>query len=284
MRFCRFFPAALLAVATAFGAPATAHAQGADERSGWGFQVGFYGWLPTFDARLNYTLPRGVPGTANVKAESNDYLSDLNAAVMLSAEARYDRISLVTDFIYVGLGSSSSRVRSANPSPLANNPVTSVQTLSADSDLDTTLWTLAMGYTLARGSWGNFDVIGGFRYLGIDAHTNYRLAADVTGPGGNGVVLGRNGRLSGNDNIWNGIAGVRGRILVGDTGVFVPYYFDLGVGNSRLTWQTFLGVGYQTGWAGVQLGYRYLSYDQGNSGLVESLTMGGPYLAVNFSF
>ena len=133
MRLCRFFPAALLAVATAFGAPATAHAQGADERSGWGFQVGFYGWLPTFDARLNYTLPRGVPGTANVKAESNDYLSDLNAAVMLSAEARYDRISLVTDFIYVGLGSSSSRVRSANPSPLANNPVTSVQTLSADN-------------------------------------------------------------------------------------------------------------------------------------------------------
>ncbi len=131
MRLSRFFPAALLAVATAFGAPATAHAQGADERSGWGFQVGFYGWLPTFDARLNYTLPRGVPGTANVKAESNDYLSDLNAAVMLSAEARYDRISLVTDFIYVGLGSSSSRVRSANPSPLANNPVTSVQTLSA---------------------------------------------------------------------------------------------------------------------------------------------------------
>lgn len=281
MRLNHVLAAALVAASLS---SQSAQAQGADERSGWSFQIGLYGWLPTFDARLNYALPPALGGTASVKAESNDYLRDLNAAVMLTGEARYDRVSVLTDFIHVGLGSSSSRVGSLNPSPLAGNPVTSTQSLSADSDLDTTLWTLAAGYTLARGSWGNFDVIAGFRYLGIDAHTDYRLAADVAGPGGRGVALARNGRLSGSDAVWNGIAGVRGRLLVGETGVFVPYYFDLGVGDSRLTWQVFTGVGYQTGWAGVQLGYRYLSFDQNNQGLVGSLSMGGPYLAMNFSF
>jgi hypothetical protein len=283
MRPYRLLSVALAAVCAVAGSVA-ARAQGADESSRWRFQAGLYGWLPTFDARLNYALPNGVPGTASVKADANNYLDELNAAVMVSAEARYDRFSIVTDFIYVGLGSSSSRVRSANPSPLPGNPVASTQTLSADSNLDTTLWTLAAGVTLARGAWGNVDVIGGFRYLGIDAHTDYRLAADINGPGGRGVVLGRNGRLSGSDTIWNGIAGIRGRLLIGDSGVFVPYYIDLGTGDSRLTWQTFAGVGYQSGWAGVQLGYRYLSFDQSNRGLVDSLSMGGPYLAVNFSF
>lgn len=283
MRPSRLLPAALAAALAVAAGPA-ALAQGADERSGWSFQIALYGWLPTFDARLNYALPRGVPGTASVRADSNNYLDELNAAAMMSAEARYDRFSIVTDFIHVGLGSSSSRVRSANPSPLPGNPLASTQTLGADSDLDTTLWTLAAGVTLARGSWGNVDVIGGFRYLNIDAHTDYRLAADITGPGGQGVVLGRNGRLSGSESIWNGIAGIRGRLLIGDSGVFVPYYLDLGTGDSRLTWQTFAGVGYQTGWAGVQLGYRYLSFDQSDRGLVDSLSMGGPYLAVNVSF
>jgi hypothetical protein len=34
----------------------------------------------------------------------------------------------------------------------------------------------------------------------------------------------------------------------------------------------------------VQLGWRYMSYDQGGSGLVQDMTMSGAYLAVNFSF
>lgn len=284
MRLHRFFPAALLAVIATFGTAGAAQAQGADARSGWSFQIGFYGWAPTFNGRVNYSLPGNRAGTASVKAESNNYLDDLNAAVMMMAEARYDRFSVVTDLIYVDLGSNSTRFGAVNPGPLAGNPVSSTQTLNADSGLQATVWTLAGGYTFARGDWGNFDVVAGFRLLSLDAHTNYSLAADVTGPDGRSVLLGRSGRLSGSDDIWNGVVGVRGRVLLGQSGFFVPYYFDLGTGDSRLTWQVFTGVGYQTGWAGVQLGYRYLSFDQGNQAMVDSLSMGGAYLAVNFTF
>jgi hypothetical protein len=34
-------------------------------------------------------------------------------------------------------------------------------------------------------------------------------------------------------------------------------------GDPNLTWQGFTGIGSRTGWGGVQLGWRQLSYDQG---------------------
>ena len=284
MRLARLLPATLGAVILTGATVMDARAQGADERSGWSFQVGLYAWLPTFDGSLNYALPTGLAGTASVKAEANNYLSDLNFAAMIAAEARYDRFSVVTDLMYVDLGSSSSHVESANPAALPSNPISSTQNLGVDSSLQATIWTLAGGYTLASGDWGNVDVLGGFRLLSLDARTNYNLTLDVSGPRGNGVILPRSGRLSGSDDIWNAIIGLRGRLLIGDSGFFVPYYVDVGAGGSNLTWQAFSGIGYQTGWAGVSLGYRYMSFNQGSSDLVEKLSMGGAYLAVNFTF
>jgi hypothetical protein len=259
-------------------------AQGADERSGWSFQVGLYAWLPTFDATMNYTLPTGVGGSASVNANADNYLSDLNFAAMITAEARYDRFSVVTDLMYVDLGSSSSEVRSANPAALPSNPITSTQNLSGDSSLQATVWTLAGGYTVLSGDWGNLDVLAGFRLLALDARTNYSLSVDIQGPRGYGTILSRSGRLSGSDNLWNGIVGLRGRILIGDSGFFVPYYLDVGGGDSNLTWQAFGGIGYQSGWAGVTLGYRYLSFNQGSTDLVDKLSMHGAFLAVTFTF
>ncbi len=41
------------------------------------------------------------------------------------------------------------------------------------------------------------------------------------------------------------------------------YYLDIGGGVSNLTRQGFAGLGYRTGWGGVQVGSRHLAYDQG---------------------
>lgn len=284
MRLNRLPYLALLGASLLGANASVARAQGADERAGWSFQVGLYAWLPTFDATLNYALPSGTPGSAGVKADADSYLTELNFAAMIAAEARYDRFSVVTDLMYVDLGSSTSEVRSVNPAVLPSNPIGSTQNLSGDSSLQATIWTLAGGYTVLSGDWGNLDVLGGFRLLALDARTNYSLSADIQGPRGNGTILSRNGRLSGGDNIWNGIVGLRGRLLIADSGFFVPYYVDVGAGDSNLTWQVFSGIGYQSGWAGVTLGYRYLSFNQSSSDLVDSLSMHGAFVAVNVTF
>jgi hypothetical protein len=273
--------AAMLAI----GATSGAMAQDTGLRPGWSFEIAPYVWLPTVDATLRYNVPSSFGGTADVKADSGDYFANLNGALALAGVVRYDRFSVVTDIMYVSATAGGSRVESVNIADIRRDPISSTLNTSGDTTLKTTLWTLAGGYTVASGTWGNVDVLAGFRYLGIESTTNYNLAVTLDGPRGNaGPTFGGAGRLSATDNIWNGIVGMRGRINIADTGLFIPYYLDLGAGNSNFTWQTFAGIGYQTGWAGVQLGWRYMSYDQGGSSAVQDMTMSGAYMAVNFSF
>jgi hypothetical protein len=156
--------------------------------------------------------------------------------------------------------------------------------LGTDTSFTSSIWTFAGGYTIFGGDWGRFDIIGGFRYLGFNPSTDYTLRLTITGPRGNGAKFGGSGTLSGNGNFWNGITGFRGDIRLRDTGLFIPYYFDIGAGGSDLTWQVSSGLGYQTGWAGVSLTYRYLSFEQGVGAVVKHLSMGGPMIMVNFSF
>ncbi len=276
---------AVAAALLAIGGTSGAMAQDTGLRPGWSFEIAPYAWLPSVSAKLRYNLPTNSGGTADVRANADDYFANLNAALALAGTVRYDRFSLLTDIMYVSASAGSSRIQSVNLVDVGRDPISSTVNASADSTLKTTLWTLAGGYTVATGTWGNVDVLAGFRYLGIDSTTDYNVAVTLVGPRGNaGPTFGGAGRLSGSDNIWNGIIGVRGRINIAQTGLFIPYYLDLGTGDSNLTWQTFAGIGYQSGWAGVQLGWRYMSYDQGGSSVVQDMTMSGAYLAVNFSF
>lgn len=273
--------AALIAVGAASGAAA----QGTGPQPGWSFEITPYAWLPTVGADLRYRLPSDLAGTAKVRADPGDYTSNLNAAAAFAASVRYDRFSLLTDFMYVSASAGSSRVDAIDIVDVGRNPISSVASLGVDSTLKTTLWTLAGGYTLASGPWGHVDGLAGFRYLGIESKTNYNLALQLYGPRGNaGPSFGGAGRLSGDDDIWNGIVGLRGRLRLGGGGFFVPYHVDIGTGDSNLTWQALAGLGYQTGPVGVSLGWRYLSYDQGGSALVQNLTLSGAFLAVNFNF
>jgi hypothetical protein len=92
------------------------------------------------------------------------------------------------------------------------------------------------------------------------------------------------GTLADSANIWNGIAGVRGRINLGTSGFFVPDLFDVGAAGSNATWQAFSGIGYQTGCAGVSLGYRDMGFQQPSSSVVKNMTMQGLMLTANFTF
>lgn len=254
--------------------------------SGWSFNIAPYVWLPTMNTSLNYTLPAALSGrlATDVSAGPGDYISKLNFAAAFAADAQYQRFSLLTDFMYVSAGVGTTNVKSLNFFGLPSMPISRGLEIATSSTLKTTLWTLAGGYTVFNGDWGNFDLIAGFRYLGVSANTDYNLALMVVGPRGNGATFGGSGGISGNGDIWNGIAGFRGRIRLADTGLFIPYYFDIGTGGSNLTWQVASGLGYQTGWAGVSAVYRYLSFEQGSSSIVRHLNMGGPMLMVNFSF
>jgi hypothetical protein len=203
---------------------------------------------------------------------------------MVTADAQYGRFSLLTDFIYMNLGGTAAQLRSVNFPNHPSIPIsTDVQT-SQGLNQTSTIWTLAGGYTVAEGDWGNFDAIAGFRLLGIHATIDYSLGVTIEGPRGNGATFGGVGSVSGAHDIWNGIGGFRGRFRVGTAGLFIPYYFDIGAGGSNLTWQVSSGLGYHASLADVSLTYRYLSFEQGSNSVVQRIWIQGPMLMVNFAF
>ncbi len=265
--------------------PASSGAQPPDA-FGLNINIAPYLWLPTINANLNYNLPASLGGTlpTDISSSPGEYLSHLHFAAAFAADIQYQRFSVLTDYMYLNGGVGSTHINSLDFFGHPSQPISRSLEIGTSSNLKTTLWTLAGGYTVARGDWGNFDLLAGVRLLGVYASTDYNLALNVVGPRGNGATFGGMGGLSGSANIWNGIGGFRGRIRPPVDGLFIPYYFDIGAGGSNLTWQISSGIGYQTGWAAASVQYRYLSFEQGSGSFVKHLGMGGPMLMVSSSF
>lgn len=247
-----------------------------------------YLWMPSIDLTAKVPVPGGGAATTSTTATPGDYFPHLNFAAMLEGEVRYDRFSVLMDFMSLNLNPTRDRVRSFDQG-LVHVPVEASIRSSVSARLESAVWTLAGGYAVAEGSWGQMDLLAGFRMLYVGVTTNFLLAAEVTRPDGS-VALGQSGTLPASRDIWNGIGGIRGRVYLADVGwfgggrIFLPYYFDVGAGGSKLTWQAFSGVGYQNKNLGVSLGYRYLALHQGSSAMIQKLAMGGPILTASFSF
>jgi hypothetical protein len=62
----------------------------------------------------------------------------------------------------------------------------------------------------------------------------------------------------------------------------MPFYVDVGTGNSDLTWQAMLGFGYAFGWGDLGAVWRYLDYDLKSNGPIQDLNFNGPAVGVTF--
>lgn len=271
-----------LLAALTFGLPAMADTgaysgaySGAPDR--WTFSLEPYLWLPAADFSVDTIVPdlRGPGDTSarrigvNAETDPNNYLDNLQLAVMLIGEARRNRWSVFTDLIYVDFGNQGSRVRSV-AGPLGERSIDLQAT--GETDLSTTVWTLAGGYTVAETPMLNLDLFAGFRYLAMDSS----LTLTLRDAGGR---LSRARSVAMDQTLWDGVVGARGRLAL-NRNWFVPYYADVGSGDSNLTWQAILGLGYGFKWGDVTLAVRSLSY-QFDANDVD-LRMTGPALGVAF--
>jgi len=264
-------------------APFHANAQAAADK--WTFSVMPYLWLPSMEGTLRYGPPPASGASPNVSIDADALLGALDMAFMLQAEARKGRWLFATDVIYLDLSSDSSSVRSIDFNP-GSGPVNIANTAldtGTQTNLKGTVWTLVGGYAAVQDPRATLDVIGGFRYLDLKATTNWQLSATVTGPGG-AQTFATTGSVTKSGELWDAIVGVKGRVKLGEGNWFMPYYLDVGAGDSTLTWQGVLGAGYAFKWGEVLLAYRYLSYEQGGNKLIEDLSFGGLGLGVNFRF
>jgi hypothetical protein len=266
----------LIAIAFA-GALWLTNAQAADDE--WKYSVTPYLWLPSFNANFKYSLPPSTGGSPEVETY---YLNKLNAALMLTGDARKGKLSFLSDLIYIDISGSDSHVRSVD---FGGTLESSIIDAGTQTSIKGTVWTIGSGYTVVQTPDASLDVIGGLRYLGVDVSTDWHLSATVVGPPPASLTFPLTGTVTERVDLWDAIIGVRGRFDLGDAGKWsVPYYFDVGTGSSTLTWQGMTGLAYTYGWGDVSLSYRHLYYGQKSDQLIQSLALSGPLLGATFRF
>ena len=261
-----FLRGAILAAALAGSAGAQAATPASTDD--WQYALALYGWFPTIGGSLKYPLPSGA--IADVEAGPGDYLQDLQFAFMGSFLARKNDWSILADLIYLDLSGEKGKAT------VSRLPGGTGFDLKAESSLKGTLFQLAGAYTVARNDSANLDVLVGLRYAGFDADTDLSLEGPLppTLP---------TARLSESVNLLDGIIGVKGQVEW-DGSWFSPYYLDVGTGDTDLTWQALVGVGYRWDWGDLVLAYRHLSYDMGSDKLLQDVDFSGPALGVVFRF
>ena len=103
-----------------------------------------------------------------------------------------------------------------------------------------------------------------------------------TGPG---VLPPQSGTKEVGQTNWDAVVGLKGRAFLGsERRWFVPYYVDVGTGESKFTWQANAGVGYNFDWGALVASWRYLSYDFKSGGHIDSVSFSGPLVGVAFKF
>ena len=94
----------------------------------------------------------------------------------------------------------------------------------------------------------------------------------------------RTGQFKEDVTVWNGVGGVRGRVNLGDSNWYIPYYADVGAGDSDLTWQLFTALGYSFDKWDVGLGFRHIVFEAGGDSIIDNISMSGPILGASYNF
>jgi hypothetical protein len=260
------------AIAVAAMAPNVVPAQPLSDQ--WQFGASVYGWLPTI--RGNTSFPTGGSDLSiKVDVSPSQIIDNLKFVAMGTFSAQKDHWGVFTDFIYLNVGGSKSAARN-----LRIGGVTLPVGITADASLDikSLVWTLAGSYRVVADPNASLDVFAGARLLELKERLGWQFSADIGGI----TPPPRSGGSDVKGNKVDAIVGVKGRYAFGTNREwFVPYYVDVGGGDSKQTWQGVGGIGYAFHWGEVFVVYRYLDYKFKNA-KIDDVNLGGPAFGVVF--
>ena len=144
--------------------------------------------------------------------------------------------------------------------------------------MKTWLTTFGAGYTVVNNEKVALDLVGGARYLWMDVDLKLDLMHE-----GTPLQTSKQVKVSESDSFWDGVVGLKGQYKINDKW-FMPYYADVGTGETDLTWQAMAGVGYKFKWGDMLLTYRDLDYEFKSGFVMKDMTTSGVALGAKFSF
>lgn len=266
----RRFAAALLLAAGAI-APGIVQAQASSP--GWTFAATIYGYFPSVSGETSFPVKTGG-GSVDISA--SDILDTIDFVAMGTFDAHNGRWGAFTDVMYLDLGGSKSASRDFT---IGGKPIPGGTTADLGWDMKGVIWTLAGQYRVVGGSGLSLDVLAGARLVDIEQDASWV----ITGSLGPLAPPARTGNGEAEVSHWDGIVGLKGRYTIAQAPKWsLPFYIDVGAGDSDLTWQAFAGVSYAFGWGDLSAGWRYLDYDMKSGKPIKDLNFNGVMVGATF--
>ena len=263
-----FAAGAALVIASA--ASSAAHAQTAAEP--WQFSAAIYAWLPSMSGTTRFATGGNGP---SLDVDGGDVLDALKMTFQGNFMARKGRWGVLADWVYVDLGAT----KDTGEVAVGGIGIPASATANLSLDLKTNALTLGGTYAAIQTPAHYMYLLGGARMLKVEQRLDYSFSGDL----GPIQFPGTSGRAEVSATNWDVVAGLGGRMRFGE-GLrwFVPYYADVGTGDSNLTWQLQAGIGYSFKWGDVAATWRYLDYDFKSGSAMQSLTANGPAVGAIF--
>ena len=215
-------------------------------------------------------------GGGSINVDVSTILDHLKMTVQGSFAVQKGHWGAFTDLIYLNLGDSTSRTRRLT---IDGEELPAGVTAKADFDLKSTIWMLAGSYRVVANPGVTFDVLAGARLASMKQQLDWQFSGDfgpITPPP-------RTGSREASVDQWDAIIGGKGRVAFGTERRWsVPYYLDVGTGDSDVTWQAVLGLNYSFSWGELGVEWRYLDYDLKSDGPIKDLNFSGPAAGVAF--
>lgn len=254
----------------ALALPAEVAAQTADS---WSFQATIYGYFPTISGKTTFPQSTAV---SDISVDADTILKNLQSVFMGAFEAKKGRWGAFTDVLYMDVGNSRSGTREFS---VGGSQIPAGSAANLDFNLKGWIWTLTSTYRALQEPAATLDVLAGARLLNVEQNLGWQLSGNV----GAIPLQGRAGVVDASITNWDAIIGVKGRMAVGESRKwFVPYYLDVGTGESNLTWQAMGGIGYSFKWGDVAAVWRHIDYDMKSGKKLESMAFDGPAIGAVF--
>jgi hypothetical protein len=231
----------------------------------WQFEGKIYLWAPDIKGET-------TTGT-DIEIDFDTIIENLDLVYMGNLGARKGKWSLLADVIYLDLEDDSD-------STLFQGPLGNLTLTLTDVAMEAWIVTPIVAYNIVNTDRIDLNLLAGARYFWLETtvktKTEHRIRNETT-------------RFSATESgdVWDGIVGARGAISLNDKWS-LPFHFDIGTGETEMSWQAVALVKYNVGKWGVGFGYRHLEwdFDDSNTGgdVFEDLYISGPILGVEYMF
>jgi hypothetical protein len=261
--------ATFLPVSAAADPVVTEATRGADN---WNFGAFVYVYYATIGTQA--TLPNG--STSTVTIDAKDLYNHLKFGVLGSFAARKGNWGVYSDLLYMNVGEFNSHYHNLI---IGGSRLPADVSSSTNFEMKSVVWTLAGTYRAIATELSTVDLIAGARLF------DERIGVDWTLNGNIGTIPapGRAGTVGTQKKYVDGLIGLIGRVSFGANRTwFLPYYVDIGTGESKLTWQLTAGLGYAFKWGELIGAWRHVDYEFKSGSEVSSTNFDGPMLGAAF--